>query len=59
MPSPSLSVPHLLAGRADADEARRAHVDYLLADMHARVTDGDRAAMSTDVLHDEETGLPV
>lgn len=45
--------------RASADELRRKRVDYLLADMHARITDEDRATMSTDVLYDKETGLPM
>lgn len=44
--------------RTGAEEARRRRVDFLLADMHARVTDEDRAVMSTDILYDEETGLP-
>lgn len=37
--------------------ARRARIDLILADVDARLTDEDRAAMTADFLYDED-GLP-
>ena len=45
-----------LEGEADR-EARRAHLDRILADIDRRLTDSDRAAMTIDDLYDD-TGLP-
>jgi hypothetical protein len=48
-----------LAGAAPTRCAASGSTTFSPTCTHARITDEDRAAMSTDVLYDEETGLPV